>query len=176
MRTLIYFGILNAVLVAMLIGQSTDSHAQTGGPYDLSRNLVGGGGGRSAAGTLEIEGSVGEPASGQASAANGISVRSGFWSFGGPLAPTAATVGISGRVTTSGGHGIKNVEVLLISPSGEVRRALSAPFGFFRFENVMSGQSYIVTVTARQHVFNNPTRIIDVEDELTGVDFTAEPF
>ena len=167
---------MRILLVLLLLWVAGPVTGQTGGTYDLSRNLIGGGGGRSAAGTLELEGSVGEPASGQASAANGISVSSGFWSFGGPLAPTAATVGVSGRVTTSGGHGIKNVEVLLISPSGEVRRALSAPFGFFRFENVMSGQSYVVTVTARQHVFNNPTRIINVEDELTGVDFTAEPF
>jgi hypothetical protein len=55
------------------------------------------------------------------------------------------------------------------------RRALTNPFGYYRFDGVEVGATYILTVEAKQHQFENPTRAVSVIDELTDVDFVALP-
>lgn len=93
------------------------------------------------------------------------------------LAPTAANVAVSGRIRTAGGNGIRNATVTLQNAStGEVRTAASSSFGYYHFENVPAGQTYILTVSSRRFAFAEPSRIVNVDQELADEDFTAMPW
>ncbi|MEO8072504.1 MAG: carboxypeptidase-like regulatory domain-containing protein, partial [Acidobacteriota bacterium] len=92
-----------------------------------------------------------------------------------PAGPTAANVSIGGRVLTSKGRGIRNAIVTLINQNGETRSARTSAFGFYRFADVQAGETYILSVTTKRYVFDNPTRVLSITDELTDVDFIASP-
>lgn len=96
------------------------------------------------------------------------------WAISG-LAPTAAPVSISGRVTASDGRGLRNAVLSLTDQEGNVRTALTNSFGYYRFDRIDAGQTVIVRISAKQYVFADPTRIVTVQDEIADLDFTAEP-
>lgn len=90
------------------------------------------------------------------------------------LAVSAAPAGFSGRVSTRFGAGIKNA---LVTVSGG---NLSAPitritntFGYYRFDGLEAGQSYVVSVLAKQATFDQPSVVVNLIDDLTGVDFVS---
>lgn len=88
---------------------------------------------------------------------------------------TAANVAISGRVMTSNGEGIRGARLTLTSPTGAQRTAISSSFGYYRFDDVEAGRTYVLEIGSRRFTFADPTRIFNLQDELTGIDFTAEP-
>lgn len=90
------------------------------------------------------------------------------------LNPTAANVSVSGRVVSSDGYGIANVTVTLNDPNGAARTARTSSFGWYRFDDVEAGRSYIVSVSSKRHTFHPPSILISVEDELTELDFVAD--
>lgn len=85
-------------------------------------------------------------------------------------APTAAAVSVSGRVTTGAGIGIGSASVTIAGQNGSPRTVRTNPFGYFRFDDVSAGQSYLLSVSAKRYRF--APRTITVGDDLTGVDFT----
>jgi hypothetical protein len=92
----------------------------------------------------------------------------------GPSAAPAASVSVGGRVTTASGQGVSNAIVSLTdSGVGGRRTAITNPFGFYRFDNVSSGTSYTIAVISRLYTFT--PRTVQVNDNLTDVDFVAEP-
>ena len=92
----------------------------------------------------------------------------------GPSAAPVANVSVGGRVTTSSGQGVSNAIVSLTdSGVGGRRTAITNPFGYYRFDNVASGSSYTIAVISRLYTFTPQT--VQVNDNLTNVDFVAEP-
>jgi hypothetical protein len=151
-------------------------HAQTGGPYDLTHNVIAtGGGSNSTGGVFSISGTVGQPAAGVSSTnfPPQYDLHGGFWFQN--LAPTSAGVSITGRVTTAAGNGIRGVRLVLMSPDGTRRLATTTTFGYYAFDGVPAGGTYVLEISARRYTFADPSRVISVQDHLTGVDFTALP-
>jgi hypothetical protein len=95
-----------------------------------------------------------------------------FWTAGEPLAPTAANVGVSGRVYNSTGRGVAGAIVRMTDQGGNTVYALTNPFGYYHFDGVASGQDYVMTVTSKQHTF--AARLVSVSDSITDLDFIAE--
>jgi hypothetical protein len=89
--------------------------------------------------------------------------------------PTAGGVTVSGRVLTSDGRGITGARVTLIDNQGESVTVASDRRGTFNFEDVPAGRTYVVTVSARRFAFDQPSQVITVNDQVTGLDFTAAP-
>ncbi len=87
-------------------------------------------------------------------------------------APTAATVSISGRVTTPQELGLTNAVMTLTDSNGESRSVRTGKFGNFRFTDVTVGETYILTVASRRYTF--APQVITVNEDLTGVNFTAQ--
>ena len=90
------------------------------------------------------------------------------------LAPSAANVSVSGRVMTADGRGLRNAYVVIIDSGGFSRRALTSSFGYYRFDDVRAGETYVISVASKRYVF--APRIVSVADDLTGVDFVADPY
>jgi hypothetical protein len=88
------------------------------------------------------------------------------------LAPTAAGVDVSGRVLTPDGRGVRGARVSITDRNGETRAVLTTSFGYYRFEDVLAGQSYVVSVSAKGHSF--APRLVSVIDTLTNFDFVAD--
>src|SRR5215213_1084650 len=111
--------------------------AQTGGNFDLSHNVIAGGGGmQSAGGNFKVDGTVGQAIAGTLSTGSGYKLHGGFW-FAPPLAPTAALVSITGRVNNLRGGIVRRVRLVLTdSTSGEIRTAQTSSFGYYRFEEL----------------------------------------
>lgn len=85
------------------------------------------------------------------------------------LEPSAAAISISGRVYGSDGFGLNKAVVQLIDKNGSVRQSNTSAFGYFQFENVQAGESYVISVTSKRYFF--ASRTITVYGELTDVDF-----
>jgi hypothetical protein len=88
------------------------------------------------------------------------------------LAPTAAGVSVGGSVMTADGRFVRKASISLTDQSGVTRTALSNAFGSYRFENVTSGETYVISVRSKSLVFI--PRIFTVTDELTDLNLVAE--
>jgi hypothetical protein len=95
------------------------------------------------------------------------------WTAGEPLAPTAGNASVSGRVVDADGRAVSGAQVAMQNQQGNVIRALTNPFGYYRFESVPVGQTYLVTVQHKRFEFQ--PRTINLNDDLADLDFTAEP-
>lgn len=87
----------------------------------------------------------------------------------------AANASIEGRVLTAKGKGISGAIVEL--SGGDLPEPIQIradSLGKFIFEGLPVGQAYVVTVYAKQTVFSNPSRVITLQDNLTGFDFIAD--
>ncbi|MGI8640917.1 MAG: LamG-like jellyroll fold domain-containing protein [Pyrinomonadaceae bacterium] len=91
------------------------------------------------------------------------------------LSPTAASVTVSGRVVTTKGRGIFRAQVSLTDSGGETQRVYTNPFGYYRFEDVPAGETYILNIYHKHYQFENPTQVLNVNDEMENVNFTASP-
>lgn len=89
---------------------------------------------------------------------------------------TAAPATISGRVVNASGSGIARTRVVLSGGSlaGPVF-ALTNPFGYYHFDNVDTGEAYLLRVESKRYRFENPVLFINLGDNMTGADFVANP-
>lgn len=91
-------------------------------------------------------------------------------------APTAAGANISGRVVNSAGSGLGKVGVTLFGGNlAEPLHALTNPFGYYTFENVAAGQTYVISVSSKRYRFSNPAQVLNLGEDLAEIDFVAEP-
>ncbi|HVE56299.1 MAG TPA: LamG-like jellyroll fold domain-containing protein, partial [Pyrinomonadaceae bacterium] len=90
------------------------------------------------------------------------------------VAPSAANVSLSGHVV-AGKSGLNNVTVTL--SGGSLPQPISARtnnFGYYQFNNLPVGETYVLTVSSKRYVFTEPSRIVNLLDSVTDADFTAE--
>jgi hypothetical protein len=96
------------------------------------------------------------------------------WTAGELAAPTAAGVSISGRVVNENGRPISRTFVTITDPVTNLHmQAFTNTFGMFRFDGVPAGSSYMVTVSHGRYLFDQPTQLINVNDNVTDVIFTG---
>lgn len=88
------------------------------------------------------------------------------------LAPTSALVSVGGRVLTAKGRGVSKALVTFTDANGETRIALTNPFGYFRFDEVQAGETYVFTVRHKQYQFT--PQVLTVNEELADLNFIAE--
>jgi hypothetical protein len=88
---------------------------------------------------------------------------------------TAANVSVSGRVTDAFGTPVSRAIVTIQNlSSGEVQSLSTGSFGNYRFEDLPSGESYIVTVSHRRYTFSNNSQIFTLSDAIENLDFVAD--
>lgn len=145
--------------------------SQSGGTFTITQSVIAGGGGQSTGGAFTATGTAGQGTT-DSSTGGAFTLKSGFWNAA-ALAPTAAHVGIGGRVMTPDGAGLRNAIVRVMDQSGKSRMVRTNGFGYYRFEEVQVGQSYLITVDSRKFVF--APRAVMLIDELTDADFTPQP-
>jgi hypothetical protein len=88
-----------------------------------------------------------------------------------PTGTSAASVAVAGRVLDAGGRGVGNASVTITAPAGEPQAALTNAFGYFRFESIRAGETYLVSIRSKRFQF--APQIVTVNEELTGLVFDA---
>ncbi|MGI8788302.1 MAG: carboxypeptidase regulatory-like domain-containing protein [Pyrinomonadaceae bacterium] len=85
--------------------------------------------------------------------------------------PTAASVIVSGRVLTPSGRGLMNATVLLTDATGATRSTRTTTFGYYRFNEVAAGQTYIFNVRSKRFQF--VPRVVSITEEIDDLNFIA---
>jgi hypothetical protein len=90
------------------------------------------------------------------------------------LLPTAAPASISGRVVDSSGVGIRRVSLQIINGAGTFTASASTDsFGYYVFENVPTGATYIITARQKGVTFAPEHIVYSHLDEVTNMNFTG---
>lgn len=82
---------------------------------------------------------------------------------------TAAGVTVSGRVFSPEGYGLRNATVSITDPVGVTRTARTSSFGYYTFEGIEVGGTYVVSVGSKSYSFG--PRTITVNDAVVDLDF-----
>ena len=148
----------------------------SGGNYTLTQTAIAGGNasgnGASNGVNYSLEGTIGQAAAGTNQQNASYKFQPGFWTAQ-TFAPTAAEVTAGGRVLTTDGRGIRNVLITMTGANGESRTAISSAFGYFRFDNVAAGGTYIFSVRAKRYAFSQPTLVRSIVEDADDLIFTA---
>jgi CSLREA domain-containing protein len=86
--------------------------------------------------------------------------------------PTAASVSVGGRILTSDGRGLRNAIVSLTDDNGITRTIRTGTLGYYSFEDVEIGRTYIISIVSKVYVF--APQVITVVEEMNGLNFTAQ--
>jgi len=156
------------LIIFFLLSACVQIHAQ---PYELTQTVVAGGGNSEATGGIySLDSTTGQTAAGNAIRQTPYGMTVGFWNFD-ALAPTAASVTIGGRVTALLRRGVSNARVTLTNFNGETRYAMTNPFGYYRFDEVEVGATYILEIRHKRYQF--APQVISVSEENENLNFVA---
>ena len=145
---------------------------QSGGTYQMEKSVVSSSGGEASGGTYSGTFTIGQPFAGGSLNGGTNQAYTGFWTPP-PLGPTAAGVTVSGRVINERGRGLNRAAVTITDLNGSARHVMTNAFGFYRFEDVAAGASYVVSVRARRYTFEQPSAFINVSDNVGDVNFVG---
>ena len=164
-----------ALLAYLFFGLATSGVAQvaSGGQFGLGQTALASGGTTAASGgQFVLGGTIGQPVAGGPSSRDNFSAYAGFLNPD-SYSPTAADVAVSGRVVTAAGQPIGKAYVSLTDQNGDTRLARTNPLGYFAFEGVESGRSYLLTARHRSYSFQ--PMLLNVLDQLADLSEIAEP-
>jgi hypothetical protein len=157
----------------IIVLSPTLAYSQAGGTFVIIKSTTAGGGGTASGASITVTSSMGEAVSGTSSSGGIFSVGSGFQPPPPQAVPTAANVTVSGRVLTASGSGIRNAVVTLIDTRGVVRSVSTSSFGYYHFEDVRAGGSYVIGVASKRFRFS--PQAVNLTDNLTDLNLVAEP-
>ncbi len=87
------------------------------------------------------------------------------------LIPSASNVSVSGQVLNQFGQPLPNVRVALTDIQGATRTVLTSSFGHYRFDEVESGQVYVISASSKRYTFQS--QVLSVGDDISGFDIIA---
>ena len=85
--------------------------------------------------------------------------------------PTAAGVSVGGQVTV-GKNGLARARVTLTDFNGATRSMQTSSFGYYRFDDLEAGATYIVSVNHKRYFFE--PQVVSAIEDLTELNFMAE--
>lgn len=96
--------------------------------------------------------------------------------FGFQAISTAAGVSVSGYVMLEDGRGVTNAKVSLTEADGTTHVVITGRRGAFNFGDIESGQTVVVRVVSRRFRFDEPTRIVSLNDNVSDIVFVASGY
>ena len=82
---------------------------------------------------------------------------------------------VSGRVLTSDMQPVRKAIVTTVISNGEIKYAMSNPFGYFRFNGLVVGDSYTFNILAKGKTFQ-PVTIKLTQGNVNSINLIANPF
>ena len=91
----------------------------------------------------------------------------------GCFAPLSADASVSGRVISPTGQPIAKAVVSMTDEYGQIRKATTNPFGYYRFDYVQMGGIMILDVKSKSYQFE--PRVVSVVENLEDINFEGQP-
>ncbi len=82
------------------------------------------------------------------------------------LGPTSANVEVAGHVVSNTGLPIGRTYLTLSDQSGNVHQSLTNPFGYFRFSDIPSGQTYVLSMRSKSFEFTPSSISIAITSDI----------
>jgi len=77
---------------------------------------------------------------------------------------------------TADGRPIRNASITITGNSlAEPRVVQTGSFGYYTFDGLRTGETYVVTVSQRRFIFQTPSRVVTLTDNIADLDFIAAP-
>ncbi len=89
------------------------------------------------------------------------------------LVPSAAGVTIGGRVTTPDGQPVYGARIMMSDIEGNIRTAMTNSFGFYQFEDVVAGETYVFSGSAKRYSLVTKYTLYTAEEDFSDLDFVA---
>ncbi len=90
--------------------------------------------------------------------------------------PVAANAAIKGRVVDANGRGIGRARVVLTDTNTTETKIINTnSFGYFGFEELNTGNFFIMTVSHKRYQFANGTQSFTLNEDLGGMEFVGTP-
>lgn len=99
----------------------------------------------------------------------GVTSFAAFTLADGPSLPAE----LKGRVRAASGKGAVHVVVSLTDSGGNVRYAFANPFGYYHFPNVMTWETYTVTVQSKRYTFTTNSQSVLFPENSADINFTS---
>lgn len=91
-----------------------------------------------------------------------------------PFVSTAARVSVSGHVADEFGIGIPRTTLTIFNTTtSETKTAISNSFGYYQFDGLEVGSSYIVSATNKRYSFENNQQLLVLNDAVGDLNFTG---
>jgi hypothetical protein len=166
--------IFSAVLLIAISAQAqtAESPSMSGGSFTMTQSVIAGGGGKMQRVAINVDGIIGQPLAGLYSSRNQYEHYSGFWLPAQITQHNSAVAG--GRIVNSEGNGIRNAQVTITFPNGEIRTTTSGAGGYYRFADIPLGKNYVVTVTAKRFTFSQNAQERKIVGDTQDINFVAE--
>ena len=87
------------------------------------------------------------------------------------VGPTSTPVSVGGRVVTPDGRGLRNATVSITDSLSSRRTATTSSFGFFTFDNILTGGTYTIRISSRLYRYTPQT--LGIVDNVTLPDFVG---
>jgi hypothetical protein len=85
---------------------------------------------------------------------------------------SSSPVTVSGRITTYSGRGIERTRIKIDDGKGSVFYTQTNPFGYYRFNDLMPGTTYTLTVTHKLYLFTSP-QFFTADQDRNDLNFIA---
>lgn len=86
---------------------------------------------------------------------------------------TSASTSVSGMAQTADGRALGQVSVTILDQEGNSRTAITSPLGYYSFEGLVVGKSYVITASSKTFSFS--PLVFTLNNQLTGIDLIANP-
>jgi hypothetical protein len=86
--------------------------------------------------------------------------------------PTNATASVGGRITGSDGNGLRGVRVHLVGDGIDLT-TITNSFGYYRFDDIPTGSSYLLTPSHKWYVFEPENQFFTLMEDEAEMDFSA---
>ncbi len=91
------------------------------------------------------------------------------------LGVTAADAAVGGRVFNPSRKPLADAAVFMYDNTGGVRATRTDSNGFYRFDGVTAGETYVFEVRSKKYVFPQPVQLLSVTEDYASLDFYAAP-
>lgn len=89
------------------------------------------------------------------------------------LIPLASTATIRGQVLDASGRGIAKARLNLIHSDGTIQTALTNAFGYYSFPEIPTGQTVVISISAKGFEFSPDSLILTVSEDIETIIWTA---
>ncbi len=87
--------------------------------------------------------------------------------------PTASQVSLSGMVKTAQGRAISQTKMIFADTEGNIRTAMTNKFGYYEFNDIDAGSTYIIVAVKKGKIFSDVPRVLTIQEDMANEDFIA---